>query len=225
MAKEMYEVVGVAFKILEDNKHVPLGYTMPSGHLMFDVKMNFQRRSRWVKDGHKCPEPETSSYAGVVSRESIRIMLTYAALMDVDVLAVDIRNVYLQGPTSEKHYIICGPEFRLEHVGKRAMIVCTLYEGKVTGRDFWHHLHSCMQDILGFDSCLADPDVWMREGTRSNGSKYCECILLYTNDCLVISENAESVLHKEIGSMWELKKDSIGPPKIYLGGTVRNEES
>ena len=75
MAKEMSNV-SVAFKILEDNEYLPVGYTESSGHLIFDVKMNFERKSRWVKDGHKCPDPETSSYAGLVSRESIRIMLT-----------------------------------------------------------------------------------------------------------------------------------------------------
>ena len=134
------------------------------------------------------------------------------------------RNAYLQVPTSEKHYIICGPEFGLEHVGKRALIVRALYGGKVAGRDFWHHLRSCMRDVLGFESCLADPDVWMREGTRVNGSKYYEYVLLYTDNCLVISDKAESVLCKEIGTMWELKEASIGPPKIYLGGTMRKVE-
>ena len=223
IAKEMYNV-SVAFKILEDHERVPVGWSPSSGHLVFDVKMDFERKARWVKDGHKCPEPETSSYAGVVSRESIRIMLTYAALMEVDIMAADIRNAYLQAPTSEKHYIICGQEFGLEHVGKRALIVRALYGGKVAGRDFWHHLRSCMRDTLGFQSCLADPDVWMREATRADGSAYYEYVLLYTDDCLVISDNAEKVLREELGSMWELKEASIGPPKIYLGGTMRKVE-
>ena len=44
MAKEMYNV-SVAFKILEDNEHLPVGYTESSGHLIFDMKMNFERKS------------------------------------------------------------------------------------------------------------------------------------------------------------------------------------
>ncbi len=48
-----------------------------------------------MKDGHKTPEPETSNYAGVVSRESVRIVFTYAALMELPVMAADIRNAYL----------------------------------------------------------------------------------------------------------------------------------
>ena len=159
-----------------------------------------------------------------MSRESIRIALTYAALLGVNVLAADIRNAYLQAPTSEKHFIICGDEFGLEHVGKRAKIVRVLYGGKVAGRDFWHHLRSCMRDTLGFESCQGDPDVWRREATRTDGSRYYEYVLLYTDDCLVISDNADEVLRIEIGGMWELKEESIGPPSLYLGGTMRQVE-
>ena len=66
--------VGVAFKMLESGEHVPPGYTKSSSYLVFDVRMNFQCKARWVKDGHKTPDPETSNYDGVVSRESIRIL-------------------------------------------------------------------------------------------------------------------------------------------------------
>ena len=66
-----------------------------------------------MKDGHKTPDPTTSAYAGVVSRESVRIALTYAALMGLDVMAADVQNAYLQSPSSEKHYVVCGAEFGL----------------------------------------------------------------------------------------------------------------
>ena len=218
--KEMRNV-GVAFKILENDEHLPPGYKPSSGHLVFDVKMDFTRKARWVKDGHKTPDPETSSYAGVVSRESIRILLTHAALHGVNVLAADIRNAYLQAPSSEKHYIICGMEFGIENVGKRALITRALYGGKVAGRDFWHHLRSCMNH-LGYESTQADPDVWRRESVRADGkTKYYEYVLLYTDDCLVISDRADGVLRKEIGHYFELKEESIGAPSQYLGGKLR----
>ena len=84
--------------------------------------MDFTRKSRWVKDGHTTPDPSTSNYAGLLSRESVRINLTYAALNDVDVTTADIQNAYLQAPSSEKHFIICRHEFGLEHVGNIALI-------------------------------------------------------------------------------------------------------
>jgi len=61
----------------------------------------------------------------------------------------------------------------------------------------------------------------MRPAKRSNGSDYYEYILLYTDDALVVSDNAEQVLRNELGQYFMLKEESIGLPKIYLGGHVR----
>ena len=70
---------------------------------------------------------------------------------------------------------------------------------------------------LNFESCLADPDAWMRPAIKSDGSLHYQCVLLYTDDALVTAENAELILRKEIGKYFELKPESIGPPKLCLG--------
>jgi hypothetical protein len=94
LSKEMHNV-GIAFSVLDDGQDAPVGWSKQSGHLIFDVKMDFTRKARWVLDGHKTANPIGSTYAGVVSRESVWIALTYAALSELDVMAVDIRNAYL----------------------------------------------------------------------------------------------------------------------------------
>jgi hypothetical protein len=219
LKKEMTNV-GVAFEVLEAGEKAPVGWKKATGHLVWDVKMDFTRKARWVLDGHKTPDPIGSTYAGVVSRESVRIAFTYAALNGLEVCAADIRNAYLQAPSSCKDYIICGPEFGIENVGKVALIHRALYGGKSAGRDFRNHLRACMRH-LDFVSCPADPDVWMRPAKHSNGSEYYEYILLYTDDCLVIGEQPERTLRNDLGRYFELKEESIGPPKLYLGGRTR----
>ena len=84
LAKEMFNV-GVAFEILEHGRKAPDGWHQVMGHLVWDVKMDFTRKAHWVLDGHKTHDPVGSTYAGVVSRESIRIALTYAALNNLQV--------------------------------------------------------------------------------------------------------------------------------------------
>ena len=66
-----------------------------------------------MKAGHFNLDPTTSAYAGVVSREIVRVALTYIDLMVLDVMESDIWNAYFQSPLSESNYIICGPEFGL----------------------------------------------------------------------------------------------------------------
>ena len=107
--------VGVAFEVLEEEMKAPIGWSKVTGHLVWDVKMDFTRKARWVLDGHKTPNPIGSTYAGVVSRDSIRIAFTYAALNGLDVFAADIRNACLQAPSSQKDHIMCGPEFGVSH--------------------------------------------------------------------------------------------------------------
>jgi hypothetical protein len=65
--------------------------------MIFDIKLgeNFRRKSRLVGGGHMTSTPAALTYSSVVSRESVRIFLTMAALNDLDVLACDIQNSYL----------------------------------------------------------------------------------------------------------------------------------
>ena len=91
--------------------------------------------------------------------------MTYAALNNLDLFAADIKNAYLQAPITEKYYTLCGPEFGPELHGNVAYIVRALYGTKCAGRDFRNHLRECM-DMLGYISCTADPDLWMRKATK-----------------------------------------------------------
>ena len=215
------ENLKVAFDILPEGKDPPPTYRKASGHIVFDVRMTLERKARWVKDGHRTPEPDWCTFAGVVSRESIRIALTYAALNGLPVYGADIQNAYLQAPTSEKHYIICGPEFGLENEGKKAVIVRALYGGKSAGADYWRHVRKAM-DEMGFSSCKADPEVWMRPGIKDDGSEYWQYVLLYTDDILCVMEHPEKFLREEMGTRFTLKEKSIGPPTQYLGNKVSN---
>ena len=54
---------GVAFNIQELGTKAPPGWSKVTGHLVFDVKMDFTRKARWVLDGHRTPDPIGSSYA------------------------------------------------------------------------------------------------------------------------------------------------------------------
>ena len=120
----------------------------------------------------------------------------------------------------QKRYIICGPEFGMENVGKVAIMHRAVYGGKMSRRDFRNHLRSCIH-FINFTSCPVDPDVWMRPAIKSDGTKSYDYVMLYVDDALVVSENAESILRNEFGSYFELNEESIRHPDHYLGGKVR----
>ena len=72
--------------------------------MIFDVKIggNFRRKALLVAGGHTTETPATLTYSSVVSRDSVRIALTVAALNGLDVMACDIQNTYLTADCREK---------------------------------------------------------------------------------------------------------------------------
>ena len=98
------ENLKVAFDVLEDGAKILVGFNKASGHLVIDYRMTLERKSLWVKDGHRTPELEWSTFAGVAHIESVRIALTFVALNNMPVCACDIQNAYFQVTSYEKHY-------------------------------------------------------------------------------------------------------------------------
>ena len=125
ITKEM-RTVEPAFKFCGEGASQPIGYTPITGHLIFDVKMDFTRKARFVADGHLTDPPASVTYASVVSRESVRIAFLIAALNDLDIMAADISGAYLNAPCREKICILCGPEFGFRE-GEWAIVEKVLY--------------------------------------------------------------------------------------------------
>ena len=61
--------------------------------MIFDIKLDgFRRKARLVAGGHMVETPPIMTYASVVSRDTVRIALTIAALNDLQVKASDVQN-------------------------------------------------------------------------------------------------------------------------------------
>lgn len=220
IAKEM-AAVRIAFAIKEPGDDViPPGYQYMDCHMVFEVKLEgFRRKCRMVAGGHMVEAPATITYAGVVSRDTVRIALTIAALNELEVKACDIQNAYLTAPCAEKVWTTLGLEFG-EDCGKKALIKRSLYGLKSAGNSFRNHLADCMRH-LGYVSCKADPDLWMKPEVRpSDGFKYWAYILLYVDDALALHHDAEAELHK-LDKYFKMKDGSIGDPDFYLGAKLR----
>ena len=91
-----------AFDVREDGK-VPIGYKEISCHMIFDVKSDtLARKARFVAGGHQTDPPKESTYSSVVSQDSVHLFFLLAALNDINVLACDVQNAYINVATKEK---------------------------------------------------------------------------------------------------------------------------
>ena len=218
IAKEMRHVQP-AFQILEQGEAAPIGYKQIPYHMNFEIKMDFTRKARLVAGGHMTDPPTHMTYSSVVARDSVRLAFLIAALNDLDLLAADIGNAYLNAPTKEKVYTVCGLDFGQQYIGRIAVIVKALYGLKSSGAA-WHQMLANTLHDLGFKSCLADPDVWLRPNVKSTGEHYYDYIFVYVDDLLVLSAFAQKIM-ETIGKSYRFKDGSVGPPKTYLGAEVK----
>lgn len=209
--------VRVAFDVLEQGAKAPVGYKCIPCRLIFDVKMDFTRKARFVAGGHVTDPPSSITYSSVVSRESVCIAFLVAALNDLKILTSDIGNAYLNARTSEKVYTITGTEFG-EECGRVAIIVRALYGLKSSGAA-WHAMFAQSIMDLGFVSCKSDPDVWRRAATKSTGFKYYEYILVYVDDCIIVSEFPQNILDK-FKSNYNYRLKDVGEPSRFLGAKI-----
>ena len=146
----------VAFKTLGINEKLPRGYQFVKCHMIFMLRWKVLG-GRLVTGGHLAKAPAAVTYTSVVSRETVRIVLTIAALNEIEVKCGDVMNAYITAPCTERIRTTLGAEFGTG-AGKRALIVRELYDLKSSGAAFRKHLGECMRG-LNYFPCLADPDV------------------------------------------------------------------
>ena len=221
--KKELEKVRVVFKLLDKGEKHSTGYQFVSLKMIFDVKMDFTRKARLVAGGHMTETPSSITYSSVVSRDSIRIIFLVAALNDLNILMSDIGNAYLNANPREKIYSIAGKEFGPEDEGKTVIIVRALYGLKSSGAAWRSHFAQSLRD-LGFESCLADPDVWRRSAVKKDGSKYYEYVLVYVDNQLTVSENPQEIINALKGEPFKYEMKDIGEPTRYLGATIGKYE-
>jgi hypothetical protein len=213
--KEMKNV-RVAFEAMEDGKP-PVGHKEIGCHMVFDVKISLTRKARMVADGHKVEvESKDNTFSSVVSRDSVRIFFMLAALNDLPVLSSDIQNAYLTAPIKEKYWYKAGLEFGSD-VGKPMKVVRALYGLPTAGATFRAYLAGTLRS-LGYQSCQADPDVWMRKAVKPDGTKYWEYLLAYVDDLIGCSHDVKRMFD-QISATFKFKEDAA-EPTLYLGADI-----
>jgi hypothetical protein len=131
----------------------------------------------------------------------------------------NVLNAYITAPVMEKVWTILGPKFGHDS-GKSDVIVRALYGLKSAGAAFRAHLASFMHQ-MGYTSCKADPDLWLKAVTRPEDNvHYYAYILCYVDDILCIHHGPMSVM-KEINGYLPLKPSSVGDSDIYLGAKLK----
>jgi Reverse transcriptase (RNA-dependent DNA polymerase) len=197
------------YKDLVDVARILPNFKKIRAHLVFDVKHDGRHKARLVADGHLTDIPLGSVYSGVVSLRGLRMLIFLAELNELETWATDIGNAYLEAVTSEKVYIIAGPEFK-DLEGHVLVIYKALYGLRTFGLRWHERFADCLRE-MGFIPCKAEPDIWMRR----NGNVY-EYSAVYVDD-LAIAAKYPNTIVEIFTNTYNFKLKGTGTIHFHLG--------
>lgn len=122
--------------------------------------------------------------------ETVRTCFVVAKLNDLEVVAGDVGNAFLNGYTKEWVYFIAGPEFPPHIKGKRLIVVKAIYGLKSSSARFHEHLSVALRK-LSYRPSKADPDLWI----KIVGDHY-EYIARYVDDVIVFSKDPMAMINE-----------------------------
>ena len=97
-------------------------------------------------------------------------------------------------------------------------IVWALYGLKTSGAAWRNMLAGTIWE-MGFIPTKADPDVEWHRASKPNGFEYYKLLLVYVNNILALSHQPK-LLIDYLNKIYEVKAESIGEPKLYLGANL-----
>jgi hypothetical protein len=189
-----------------------IGFQEIRCHAIFDVKMDFTHKVRFVAGGHTTDTPGSIIYSRVVLRDSVRLAFLIACLNDLDVLAGDVTNACLNALCREKIWFGGGVKTG-EDRGKVLIVTRALYGLKSSGAAWCAGLATTLRN-MDFTLSQADPGVWIR-----SAATHYDMVLVYVDDILVFAKDPKTTMN-ELGKLYELKPESIHKPDIYLGANM-----
>ena len=193
----------------KDTAKSPDGYKKIRVHLIFAVKHDGRHKARLVADRHLTDVPTESVYSGVVSLRGIRLIIFLAELNGMETWAADVGNAYLEAKTSEKVYIIAGPEFG-DREGHLLIIFKALYGLRSSGKMWAQRFADCLRE-MGFVPSKAEPQIWMRK----SGDKW-EYIGTYVDDLCSALRDPQATMDI-LTEKYKFKLKGVGPISFHLG--------
>ncbi len=149
--------------------------------------------------------------------KSLRTVIFLAELNGLKTWATDIGNAYLEAETSEKVFIIAGPEFG-ELEGHTLVIFKALYGLRSSGLRWSEKFSLCLRD-MGFFPSLADPCIWMRRVDN-----HYEYIAVYVDDLAIASKCPAGII-RALTEDYKFKLKGTGLIEFHLGcDFFRDEE-
>ncbi len=159
------------------------------------------------------------TYAPVGRTTSLRILLTIAATLDLEIHQADVEGAYLNGTLDVDIYMEY-PEGVTPKKGCDGLLLKkALYGLKQSGRTWWRELSNKLSTI-GFHRLESDWGLYTRPKSRKEGLII---ILVYVDDFVIAAETKSDIdkLLEKLKTFWKLSE--MGEVSTILGMKVTRD--
>ena len=131
--------------------------------------------------------------------------------------ADDIGNSYLNSKCQENIWTVAGNEFGSEKI-KVMLVVRALYCLNPSGSARRQSLAQTLRD-LGYVSSKADPGVWLKAETKTDGTECYAYARVYVDDVLHLHHDPDTFVNR-LAEVYRLKDSSVGETNRYIGANI-----
>ena len=181
---------------------------------VFDVKTDGRKKARLVAKGYSQIEglDYDQVFSPVVRFETVRLILALAALEDMHVSGLDVRNAYLYGKLDEEIYMEQPEGFKVpgqEH--KVYRLLRALYGLKQAGLAWWRTLNESLKE-LGCKRLVSDAGIFVY---RTKDGRFV-LIIVYVDDAIFCGKDKALVLELKQRFMKKWECRDLGDVKEFL---------
>ncbi|KAI0993762.1 hypothetical protein K3495_g14422 [Podosphaera aphanis] len=159
------------------------------------------------------------TFASVIRYNTLRILLSKAAVGDLDIEALDVDTAFLNSKLNEEVYVEIPDFFTLQHPGisrhkNYLKLNKSLYGLKQAPRAWFQEVKGHFKNI-GLKGESSDPNLFIGRGVY---------VLLYVDDMLIIGPTMKvKPVKSDIMNRWKCK--ALGPVDTFVGIRVERNRS
>jgi transposase InsO family protein len=161
------------------------------------------------------------TYAPVGRTTSLRILLTIAATLDLEILQADVEGAYLNGNLDVDIYMEYPEGIRPKKGCDGLQLKKSLYGLKQSGRTWWIEMGDKLAK-LGFKRLESDWGLYVQPRSQRNGLII---ILVYVDDFVIAGDSKKELqgLLEKLKGFWKLSE--MGEVSTILGMKVTRDRS